>query len=412
MENFESERPITSDPEEQTGESAVAAQPWEDPVLFLQEEPAEQVEATIPEEEEPSPKKKKKKKGKWPRWARVMVSATVILCISVLLSFALLVAINDVVGFVKPDAEVNFFVDKGMTGTQVAEQLEKEGVIHSSLLFRLYLRMNETGGDFQYGYHKINANFSYEQILIELQTVTVKAEDVEITFPEGISLMEIAKKLEEAGVIEDAEDFVSYTNRTNFGYDFEDEIPEEPLRFNRLEGYFYPDTYRFIQGESYDTIVHRFLKNFSLKMTADIYKEIDATGRNLYDVLTLASIVQAESSNTSTMGLVASVFTNRLNNADTFPKLQSDVTDNYATKWIKPYMELENQEMLDAYDTYLSDGLTPGPINNPSKEAIRAVVFPEESNYFYFVTDKNGKFYWARTLAQHNANVRRARAVK
>ena len=106
------------------------------------------------------------------------------------------------------------------------------------------------------------------------------------------------------------------------------------------------------------------------------------------------------------MKMVASVFHNRLNNPDEFPLLQSDPTTNYAEEVIEPNLEIPSQSMCDAYDTYVGGGLPPGAICNPGIEAIEAVLYPRDTDYFFFCSNlETGEFFYAETLAEHEANL-------
>ena len=126
----------------------------------------------------------------------------------------------------------------------------------------------------------------------------------------------------------------------------------------------------------------------------------------LEDVLTLASVIQAEAPDTKNMKMVASVFFNRLNNPDEYPLLQSDPTTNYVEKVIKPNIEFKSEAMFKAYDTYQGAGLPPGPICNPGLDAINAVLYPAETDYFYFCSNlETGEFFYAETLDEHNQNL-------
>lgn len=131
-------------------------------------------------------------------------------------------------------------------------------------------------------------------------------------------------------------------------------------------------------------------------------------GLSLEETLTLASLIQAESGQSQQMRKVSSVFWNRLDKSSQFPNLQSDVTINYVEKNIKPFDKTKNQNMYDAYNTYKCQGLPVAPICNPGLEAIEAALYPEDTKYFYFLTDKEGNFYYAKTLKEHNQNRKKA----
>ena len=132
-------------------------------------------------------------------------------------------------------------------------------------------------------------------------------------------------------------------------------------------------------------------------------------GKTLEETLTLASIVQAEAGDTANMKRVASVFYNRLNNSDDFPLLQSDPTSAYVRDVIIPNSDYVTDNMKTAYDTYKGAGLPPGPICNPGLDAIKAVLYPAETDYFYFCSNlETGEFYYAKTLEEHEANLVKA----
>ena len=132
----------------------------------------------------------------------------------------------------------------------------------------------------------------------------------------------------------------------------------------------------------------------------------------LDQVITLASVIQKEAGNADEMGMVSSVFHNRIDDASAgLPLLQSDVTILYVESDIKPYQSRATQEVYDAYNTYVCKGLPVGPICSPGLDAIKAAIHPEESQYYFFVTDINGKYYYGKTLDQHYANVRKAAAA-
>ena len=141
-------------------------------------------------------------------------------------------------------------------------------------------------------------------------------------------------------------------------------------------------------------------------MTEQRYAKMKQLGLTLDQLITFSSIVQKEAPNTESMTMVASVFWNRLNNPDSFPLLQSDPTKIYAENVIQPNMEVFDQAMIDAYNTYVGAGLPPGAICNPGVEAIDAVLANFQSDYFYFNANVNtGQTYFSKTLEEHNANL-------
>ena len=132
------------------------------------------------------------------------------------------------------------------------------------------------------------------------------------------------------------------------------------------------------------------------------------TTYSLDEILTLASIIQCESSDTANMNMVSSVFHNRLNNQGVFPSLQSDPTISYVTDNILPQLNVKDDGYYAAYSTYICTGLPAGPISSPGVAAIKAAIYPSNSNYYFFVTDREGNFYFAETDAQHEINKQKA----
>ena len=193
---------------------------------------------------------------------------------------------------------------------------------------------------------------------------------------------------------------------------FEKQVKSSSKKFYKMEGYFFPDTYQFYLEEDPKNVAKKVCKNFEYKVTPDMYGRMEDLGMTLDETITLASIVQAEASSSIDMKLVSSVFHNRLNNPDQFPLLQSDPTTNYVEEVIKPNLEIYSQSMCDAYDTYKGGGLPPGAICNPGIEAIQAVLYPRETDYYYFCSDLDtGEFFFATTLDEHEANLVKAHLV-
>jgi UPF0755 protein len=249
----------------------------------------------------------------------------------------------------------------------------------------------------------------YGDILDELKTNNQEArETVTITFPEGINIYDAGTLLEDNGVCE-ARNFIYYFNGgfNLSDYTFANYLPtESTLKFLKLEGYLFPDTYEFYKDEEPEIVCRKIFNNFESKITDEYYARMKEINMTLDEVITLASIVQKESGNVSDMKNISSVFHNRLDNPDTFPMLQSDPTRIYAEEVIHVHSDIVNTNMETAYNTYKSAGLPPGAICNPGLDAIEAVLYPNDTNYFYFCADvETGVTYYAETLEGHNANL-------
>ena len=250
--------------------------------------------------------------------------------------------------------------------------------------------------------------FAYDRNGKEVEMIMPikNGETVTVNLWEGMSLHMMAKRLNDRGVCR-YEDFLKAVTQKRPDFKFESE--ELDFTFYRYEGYLFPDIYEFYLYEDPNVIVDKMMSNFEKRVDDKLIKEIEASGKTLHEVLTLASVVQGEASDLENMRKVAQVFINRLNNKALFPKLQANPTSNYANGVILA-TNPEATALAEEYDTYKSDGLMPGPINNPGLMAIRAVLDPDKTcEDYFFCTDKVTKeFYYAKTWQEHKKNTIKA----
>ena len=316
-------------------------------------------------------------------------------------------------------------VRQGSGVAAIAAELKEAGVIRFPRLFRWYVGRQGAAGRLQYGDFTLEQGASYDA-LIEALSVYAAAETTRLTFPEGTTAIAMAQKMEQAGLCS-AEDFLEEANNGDFSeFAFWQYVPEDvPGRFMKCEGYLFPDTYEFLNGGTVHDYVATFYARFDEMITPDIYAALDGQGMSLHELITLASFVQEEAGNDQD-GNVAQVFRNRLAEGSPYPRLESNVSsyiqsdedNNYLWNWVAPWYGGWDEippEIVAAYDTYSCEGLTPGPVSNPGMAAIRAALDPQPSpeaeDAYFFVTDLTGRYYYAHTLAEHQANVRAARAV-
>lgn len=235
---------------------------------------------------------------------------------------------------------------------------------------------------------------------------------VRVTFPEGYSVTQVAERLEKNGVCT-AEEFLTAVNPENPGesaYGLVRELASAEHRAYLLEGYVFPDTYDFYRNEPVSSVIGRFLKNSERKLTDEIKTKAESLGFTVDEVLTIASIIQKEAGLKEQMTKVSSVIHNRL--SASYNKLECDVTINYLEKYVIPYLDPESDTSRynEYYNTYKCKGLPAGPICNPGIEAIEAAVNPEDTDYLFFVTDKEDPsiYYYAVTYEEHKANCKKA----
>ena len=341
---------------------------------------------------------------------------------------AVLFAYNEIHGNGAPGStEVTVSIPQGSGVAAIANKLKEAGVIRSAYLFRWYVGQKGAAAKLQYGDFELTTGSSYDALISTLSQYA-KAETVRVTIPEGTSAIAIAQKMEAAGLCT-AEEFLKEANEGDFSaYTFWQYVPEDkdaPNRFMKCEGYLFPETYEFLKDDTVHNYVATFYAQFDAQFTAEMYAALKKQGMTLPELVTLASFVQEEAGNSQDSN-VAQVFRNRLAEGSPYPRLQSntsshiqsDADNNYLWNWVAPYYggwDDIPENILAAYDTYSCTGLPAGPISNPGLAAIKAALEPqpdeEAKDAYFFVTDLKGNYYYAHTLAEHNANCKTAAAV-
>ena len=367
---------------------------------------------TIPEEPKNEKKRKKGKKGK--SIVTTLIWIISIIVISVGLAFGIIFAGADFtgIGFGR-GANTSINVEKGTSASQIAEQLKESGAVKLPYLFRAYCKLKGYDSQFKYGFYHFNTEAGYEAIAQMHINDGAKAETVEVTIPEGTGINDytknvngekvtvpgIATLLEKAGVCTRS-DFLIALDEVKFDTKLLKNVNEGKV-YHELEGYLFPETYEFYKLDSEQSaslVVERMIGEAEKRITDEMYNRANELGFSMNEVLTLASIVQMESGKaTDEMANVAGVFYNRLK-SDAFSTLGSSPTCYYGDSF--KYDD-------GRYNTYNIEGLPPGPLCSPGIDAINAVLYPaENSEYYYFVTDKNGKFYYHKTLAEQEKTIK------
>lgn len=373
----------------------------------------------VPEKDKPRdiPARKQKKKSRrrntLVNWLVTILWTSVVLMIAVFIATFALSSINDLVGFNKESRETEVVIPENASLGEIAAILKEKGVIDEPFTFEVYARVKKMENRLYSGTYTLNTNLGYDQIFQLLRSKEYVIETVKVTLYEGMTATEIAKKLEENGVC-GYDEFMEVVNSAQFDYEFATMMGTDPHIYHKWEGYIFPDSYEFYLDMKPRSVLAKFVENFNNKITASYYERMQELGLSLDEVITLASVIQSEAATSEDMHLVSSAFHNRLAKDSGLPYLQSDVTYFYYQNEIEPYMtdSQEDEAYHTSYDTYYKKGLPVGPICNPGLEAIEAALNPPDTDYYYFVTDSNGKFYYASTLAEHEHNIAIADNVK
>ena len=305
---------------------------------------------------------------------------------------------------------VRIEIKEGMNVSKIIDLLNENGLIKNEKALKLYIKLNKVS-KIQAGEYELNKNMSAPEIISKIEE---GPEDttINITFVEGKNMRWIASKIAEntSNSEEDVYNKLSdetYLNKIIDKYWFiTDEIKNENIYYS-LEGYLFPDTYNFKKDATVEDIFNKMLDKMEDQL--EPYKdEIQKSTISVHKFLTMASVIELEAKNDEDKAKVASVFYNRLNQN---MSIGSDVTTYYAIKVDMSERNLTSKD-LNTENPYNTRGpnmngkLPVGPIASVGASSIKAALYPDTTDYLYFVADKNGKVYYAKTFDEHNANIK------
>lgn len=337
----------------------------------------------------------------------VGIIMAIVIAVSVLIACVAISCVNDVLAInisKDDDKYVSVVISDGMDTGDVINALDDAGVIKNAWFCKLAAKFFGYSDE---GYiartYDLNRSMGLENMLNEIKNKTSKtAQTVTLTFPEGYTADQIFAMLEENKVCSRTK-LIETMNTVDFSDDFEflESMADTENRYLLLEGYLFPDTYEFYIGEAAESVIKKFLNNFDDKWT-DNYSVLAQERRMTVDqIIKLASIVQKEAVG-SDMPVIGSILFNRI---DAFMRLECDSTSIY----IGNNLSGLTQEQIDAYnavyDTYICSALPVGAICNPGTDAINAVLNAPDTDYYYFIHDKNNEFHAAKTLSEQNYNI-------
>ncbi|MDO8425833.1 MAG: endolytic transglycosylase MltG [bacterium] len=295
---------------------------------------------------------------------------------------------------------------------EVVRTLRSAGVLRYATAFRVALQLR--GSNARAGQYTISPHLSVWSLAV-LVTSTLQRQERTLTIIEGWNLRDIAAYLEREGVTdaaalyaltgEPAADYRKMEGATRpTVFDGEFAFLAERSEFVGLEGYLFPDTYRVFDDASAADIVRKLLQNFDDKMTPVLREETAASGRSLHQIVTMASLVEKEVADDAARPIVAGILWKR---RDQRWRLQADSTVNYITGKSDPRTRIADHDADSSFNTYKYPGLPHGPISNPGMASILAALRPEATPYWFFLTGTDDTVHYARTLEEHNANVRK-----
>ena len=304
-----------------------------------------------------------------------------------------------------PYAEaVPFQIGLGEPIPSIAARLTDAGIFIDPDPFISYLQYTGLDTTIQAGDYELSAAMTPVEIAHKFQDATPK--EVTFTILEGWRLEEIAETLPTTGLDITPQTFLEAASTVSSSHDFLQQFPPQAT----LEGFLLPNSYEIPRELTISQLLIHILDNFGIQVTFDIREGFERQGLNLFEAVSLASIVEREAVNEDEMPLIASVFLNRLAAG---MKLEANSTVQYAlgfdrehnTWWTNP-LSFEHLKIDSGYNTYRYPDIPPGPIANPGLTALRAVAFPAQTPYYYFraACDNSGRHIFAETFDEHLLN--------
>ena len=306
--------------------------------------------------------------------------------------------------YIAADKRIYIDIPRGSGTDSISKILEEYELIKYPQLFKILSKINGFDGHYQSGTHIVSRDLSYDELMIVLKS---DPEMVRLMFPEGLNVKQIYEVISDSALTrgDEVEDYVE-NPETDFSYDFLGWQNHYQTRQDRLEGYMFPDTYDFDLNASPKAIIDTFLTNFNRKLTAEHYERAEALGMTIDEVITLASLIEREAKSEDERFLVSGVFHNRLTGDDEDMRLlQSCASIQFIIYQRYGYMPRritdDDTKISDPYNTYLHKGLPPGPICNPGISSINAALYPEQTDYYFFVARGDGSHVFTKTYDEH-----------
>jgi UPF0755 protein len=310
----------------------------------------------------------------------------------------------DVLALQKQPVETTITYTEDMSISDLARLLKREGLIEHEWLFKLYCDFSDaeekmSPGEYVTKIEETTSAKDYRALVYMMTPGSADRAEVTVTFPEGLTMAQIFQRLDDNKVasVEALEEAAATINWNATRHPYLKNLPAVP---NRLEGYLFPDTYTFYVNETPQSALQKLVREFDNRMTADFRKRAEEMGYTLHEIVTIASMIEAESgADEEERKNIASVIYNRLENWQ-IPMLNIDATLLY---FMEGRREITAEDLLrdHPYNTYFYPGLPPGPICSPSFESIRAALNPNKTQYYFYLLDDEDVTQFSRTSEEH-----------
>jgi|SRR3989344_6593147 len=292
---------------------------------------------------------------------------------------------------------IYYDLEKGSGYKEVANDLEKNGIIKSSLSFKFYVLVSRNYSKLQAGNYEVSSSMSIADIVNKFSLGGIVRNKVVII--EGWDIKDLSEDLDENHIYS-KESFILATKK-----DFSDTfifLKDKPKNMS-LEGYIFPDTYYVAENSFPEELLMISLENFDKKLTPELRQEISKQKKTIFQIITMASMIEKEVVSLEDKKVVSGILWKRIKEG--IP-LQVDATVNYVTGKHDEKAAINDTEIDSLYNTYKYYGLPKGPISNPGIESILASIYPEKSDYWYYLSaDGTGNTIFSKTFEEHNAAI-------
>lgn len=315
-----------------------------------------------------------RKKGRR-KHRKILIIAAITLVAIAVTGMAFITSLNGALDS-SSEARITVTIPSGSSTIYIGEVLEEKGVIKSASKFRWYSKINNYDGKLKAGEYNLGPAMELKEIMALL--VAGKSNTAMFTVPEGYTVNQTADKLAAENLI-NKDAFMQQVKAGKFDYGFMQYLPTGE---NRLEGFLFPETYETYTTANEAQIIDRMLAQFDRIFKPEYYERASEMGYSVYEIVTIASLIERETRVDDERAKVASVIYNRL---DIDMKLQIDATVQYALGAQKERLLYKDLEIDSPYNTYKYYGLPPGPICSPGEASIQAALYPADTEYYYYV---------------------------
>lgn len=418
------------DAEEEPGEvPALSADNQEYSDLY-EEEPADELlegyGKTVKKRRRRSrPRRKKiKKKGSGllgiPHFIGGLLVIAMALVLGVTLARIMWLWADDVLALTKDDREVTLVITENDTLEDIAGKLERAGLVRYPGLFKFYCQVSDSREKISAGEFTLNEMLDYHALVGHMSSGSSARKEITVTIPEGYECRQIFALLEKNGVCTvEALEHAAMTMDIS-GYWFLEMVTDRENPYC-LEGFLFPDTYKFYMYDKPERVIKKFLRNFDNRFSQEMeeglaelnaayatklasfgYDQtyIDSQELTIFEVVTVAAMIERETAGSGESATIASVIYNRLANPN-YPYLNIDATIQYALEEHKAELTYEDLKIDSPYNTYLYTGLPIGPISNPGLSSLKAAIWPENTSYYYYALDTDGLHHFSKNAQEH-----------